>query len=346
VDARIVGTCAKLAASAQPRKFRPMLASPARRSRPIPGFRCIVLGSLLLLAGLPAVAAPHPKLTKPLDEARKVRHVAVMFEQSEVAVDDVDVNGGATGGLIGALIEVGMESKMTSNRQQAIAPVRDALLDLGFETAFVDALRRHMPDTAVASDADYAVIRNEVEWRDVLRAHRGSTVMLVNARYAFEQNFDIAYVHAFASIVPSAKTLPDEAAWDKLSNRKRRLYLSDPLHVGSYYASHAEHPLFGKREKKVEGEARFETNASRWSRDGGAPARAAFTAAADELAMLVRRDVARELPAPGPKSRALLPNRFFAPLARKLARVDQTQGRTLLQDKYDLYWVDATQIKP
>lgn len=84
--------------------------------------------AVLLLVG--CASAPINKLETQLAEIDKAQFVVILFEQSEVKVDDADV-GNAGGSLIGALIEAGMASAMTKNRQKAIAPLRDTLLEFG-----------------------------------------------------------------------------------------------------------------------------------------------------------------------------------------------------------------------
>ena len=97
--------------------------------------------SVVALAALTALltACTPPalvKLQEPLNEADKAEAVLLYLEQTEVAVDDVDVQQ-AGGGLIGVLIEGAIESTKTRNRQEALAPLRDVLLDYDYEAQLI-----------------------------------------------------------------------------------------------------------------------------------------------------------------------------------------------------------------
>jgi hypothetical protein len=302
--------------------------------------RCAVL--LLLLAPL-AHAAPLPKLRAPLKDEAKASTVVLYVQQTEVAVDDPYV-GAPGGGLLGALIGSAIESKMARNRQAAVGPVRDAMLDFGFEQQLQAALQRHLPRSLVADDAQFLVVRSEQEWRDHLRRVTPSNVLLVTARYAFEQNFEMAYVHAIASLQRADKPLPDEATFEALPNRKKRKLAPTLLHTGSYYSAFVTHSPYQKQ-ARADGDAGFEHNAKQWTQDGAEPLRASFAAGIEEVAALVEREAAAGLPKADGKVRAMIPHSVLPSNSRKLPRLEAGAGRSLLQDKFDLYWVDDRLIK-
>jgi hypothetical protein len=302
--------------------------------------RCVVL--LLLLAPL-AHAAPLPKLRAPLAQDARASTVVLYVQQTEVAVDDPYV-GAPGGGLLGALIGSAIESKMARNRQAAVGPVRDAMLDFRFEEQLQAALKRRLSPALVEDDAPFVVVRSEQEWRDHLRRVTPATVLLVTARYAFEQNFEMAYVHAIASLQRADKALPDEAAFEALPNRKKRKLAPTIVHTGSYYSAFVTHSPY-RKQARAEGDAGFEHNAKQWAKGGAEPLRASFSAGIEEVAALVEREATAALPRAGGKVRAMLPHSILAPVSRRLPRLEAGAGRSLLQDKYDLLWVDDRQIK-
>jgi hypothetical protein len=305
------------------------------------------LGSALALAALVGCApAPLKKLEAPMAEAEKADHVVIFLEQSEIAVDDVNVQNGA-GGLIGALVEMAIESTMTKNRQEAIAPLRDALLDLQYETKLIEAVRSHLPTSLVKPDAQFKLVRNHEEWRAHLKTVVPANVFDVNTRYAFEQNFDVAYVYAAARLQHFTRVPPSEQDWKKMSKKQRKTYEPTLLHAGSYFSQHVTHSPFEKQ-KKAKGEAGYEHNAAMWAADNAEPVRRAFGQSLDEIAVLIQRDGEGDLP-PAPKkkdTRAYLAHFAVQPMLLKTSRIERAADRSLVVLGQNTFWIDNLQVKP
>lgn len=301
---------------------------------------------VVVLMSLGACApAPLKKLDAPMAEAEKADHVVIFLAQSEVAVDDVDVNNGA-GGLLGALIEVAMESTMTRNRQKAIEPLRNTLLDYEYEAKLIAALQSHLPTSLVKSGAPIKIVRNDQEYRDHIASVVPANVFVVNSRYAFEQNFEIAYVHAVAAMHKHTRVPPTEKDWKNMSVKQRKAIAPALLHTGSYYAEGVTHSPFIKQQK-AKGEAGFERNAAAWAVDQAEPVRLVFARALDEVASLIQRDGEGSLPVTPAKKdiRVFVAHSYLQPMLLRGTRIEQADGRSLVVIGQNMHWIDHRQIK-
>ena len=301
---------------------------------------------ILLTALYGCASAPPVKLATPLGETEKAAAVVIFLPQSEVQVDDVDV-ANAGGGLIGVLIETAIESAKTRNRQEAITPLRDALLDFDYESRLIEAMRQSLPTSLVQADASFKLVRNEDEWLAHLAAVVPANVMRVDARYAFEQEFEVAYVHAIATLTRYT-VVPDPSS-ERRGKRRRGKSKDDPnkplqLHVGSYYSQHVTRQVT-ERLRGRDGMAPFEIDAQAWAADSADAARRGFAAGLDEVADLIRRDGERSLP-PVSESAAkvLLANSAFQPLLVQAHWLERRNGRSLVEFRNTLFWIDDRQI--
>lgn len=278
-------------------------------------------------------------------EAGKAEHVVIFLTQSDVLVDDADV-GNAGGGLLGALIEVAIESAKTKNRQEAIAPLRDALLDYQYEAKLFEAIKTHLPTSMVKADAQFKVVRNNEEWRAHLQSVLPANVFLVSTRYAFEQDFDIAYVSAGVTLQKFSTMPPDEKQLKQMSYKQRKAIEPTLLHEGSYSSQHVTRSLFVNL-KKTPGMARYEQNAASWRQNGAEPVRIAFAAALNEIASLIQRDGERSLPPPPKKkgTRAILAHPYIQPHLTNTSRIERSADRSLIVIGQNIHWIDDRQIK-
>ena len=298
----------------------------------------------LVLATLAGCAAPLAKLDAPMEESNKADHVVILLEQSEIRVDDADVYGGGFG-VIGVLVEAAVESAKTKNRQEAIAPLRDALLEYRFEDKLVEAIRAELPTSLVKAGAPVKVVRSSDEWRDHVRSLAlPANVFVVNTRYGLEQDFQIAYIHAMASLLAVVHKPLTEAEMHGMRTEERKAREPKALHMGSYYSEHVTQPLWGKQPDTGK-LARYEFNAGQWAANAAQPVRDAFARGAGEIAGLIRRDGDGAVQASGDKSKALVAHSAVAPMAVKAPVAERDDDRLLLADGPNLRWVDLRQIK-
>jgi hypothetical protein len=299
----------------------------------------------LVLASLAGCVAAPARLSAPMDESAKADHVVILLEQSEIRVDDADVNGGAFG-VIGVLVEAAVESAKTRNRQEAIAPLRDTLLEYRFEDTLVEAIRAELPIRLVKSGAPVKLVRSADEFRDHVRElDLPANVFVVNTRYGLEQDFQIAYIHAAATLLAFERRPLTRDEMHGMRTEERKAREPRPLHQGTYYSEHVTRPLWGAQPETGK-LARYEFDAKQWAVDDASPLRAAFATGALEIAGLIRRDGDVMPAAQGAKSRALVANAYLQPVAVKAPVAERQADRLLLVDGATLRWIDAQQIKP
>lgn len=305
--------------------------------------RAAAVSAMALLAG--ACAAPITKLEAPMVETQKADHVVILLTQSEVTVDDVDAVY-AGGGLIGALISASVESAMTRNRQEAIAPLRDKLLDFDFERKLVEALQSNLPTELVKQGAEVKIVRNLDEMREHLKTVVPANVFAIAPTYSFEHDFNIAYIHAGAALNHFHVVPPSDAERKKMSKQQRKAAEPKLLHAGSYYSEHVALDPFAKH-KKAKGESGYERNARAWADDDAEAVRKAFESGLVEVADMIRRDAGEKLssmPAIA-KKKAMFASTYSGPLVFKAEIVEQGESRSLLRFGANLKWVDNQQIK-
>lgn len=307
--------------------------------------RCFSATLTCLLLTSCATTAPT-KLAAPLAEPDKADHVVVVLGQSEIAVDDVDLQTGGQFGALGVLIEGIAEAKMSTNRQKAIAPLRDALLDYDFENRLSAALVSNLPTALVKSNAPIKIVRSEQEWQAHLATVVPSNVLRIEPRYALEQEFDIAYLHATSSLATFRRTPPSSSELKKMSQEQRRLASPTVLHSGAFYSEFVLRTPHGRQDKSP-GQAAYELNASRWAVDSSEPLRTAFDRAVGEVAGLIKLDGDRQLQqAPvGATARALVASVITQPMFTKATLLQAAEGRSLISDGVATRWIDDRQIK-
>ena len=255
----------------------------------------LVFSLIVILSSVGCVNTTPKRLSTPeVVTTSRADTVLVLLVQREVEIDKPDVNGG--GGLIGAIIEGIAESTMDKNRQKAIAPIRDALVGLDFENRYMEMLKQSLPSSLVREDANYRVLRDQFAFENALVELKGRNGVAIDARYAFDANFNFLYFvnnlrFGDIGMVLDAKGKP------------KPKYKSDEQMQGKVtfvgYNSFFPIAKFGG----------YEAGASVWSASAGAPMTDAFAQALKEIGGLIKRDFATPIaiPADAPKQKVAFP---------------------------------------
>jgi hypothetical protein len=284
-------------------------------------FRIVTIA--LVAALLSACATPKRPATLTLPEDNRANELLIAIPQQEITVDKPDVNAG--GGLLGALVEGIAESTMDKNRQEALAPLRDALADYDFDAKFQSAITGALPAAYFVDAPQTTLIRNTDDWLQAHVERNGRTFGSVNVAYAFAPNFQMLYIRAYLDVgdiglvldrngKPKAKYTSDEARAGKLQGM-------------TYYA------MF-----PLENPGSFKENVPRWVADGGRLAREALDAGIAEIADLVRRDFASPLPVNESNKQNFLVPTGSALLNMKGGLVETRGGRRLLASGSLVAW--------
>jgi hypothetical protein len=284
-------------------------------------FRIITIA--LVAALLSACATPKRLSSLTLADEARAKELLIGIPQQEITVDKPDVNAG--GGLVGALIEGIAESTMDKNRQEALAPVRDALADYDFDAKFQSAVIGALPAAYFANEPATTLIRNTDDWLEAHAERNGRTFGSLNVAYAFAPNFQMLYIRAYVRA-------GDIGLVRDNNGKPKEKYKYDAERTGklqgmSYYA------LF-----PLDAPGKFEENAARWTADGGRLAREAMDAGIAEIADLVRRDFASPLPVDEVNKQNFLLPTGSAVLNMKGGHVETTNGRRLLATGSLMAW--------
>ncbi len=301
--------------------------------------------ALLMLTLLTGCVTPPPRLNAPLVEAEKASAVVVYLQQTEIALDQLSFDGSSQGAavhLVGSIVA----GKMASNRAKAIVPYRQALLSHNLENQLIDALREHLPVAMVRTDAAFKIVRTEAEWRHHLHSVVPANVLLVTARYGFEQNLEVAYVYADVDFSHYHRVPPDLEASREVSFDARMAAKPTLLHRGSYYSQHVLQPLF---DESVQGLSGFNSSAQAWSANGAEAALGAFAIGMDEVAQLIAADSQGGLPKPAdPEKLWIKAADARMGLGALWAEVMLRRGDRILvkhSQSHQRYWIDARQVK-
>jgi hypothetical protein len=285
------------------------------------------------------------KLKAPLPDSEKAAHVVVLLRQSEVGVDDPDVHNIAAG-VLGSVVQVAVSSTKTANRQKALAPLRDSLLDFRFEEHLAAAIRAEFPHSLAKVNAPLKIVRNDEEWRAHVGSVMPANVLLVEVVYQFEQDFQIAYVWASVDLSTHNNLPPTRLQRMKLDIEDYRALKPLPLHRGTYFSQ------FGtaraeRNVKKIGELPRYRQNAMEWNADRAAMARTAFIRGAAEVAALIRRDAEQSVPRPARRSwiPVWIVHHRSQPQKQRVRRIEQAEGRSLVSFSRDLMWIDDRQIR-
>jgi len=284
----------------------------------------VLLGMTALLS---ACASVSQRLPTPIvsDESR-ASVVLLALNQQELEVDKPDVGNGG-GGLIGALIEVAAESYMDKNRQKAIAPIRDALVDFRAEPLLVEAVRSNLPVNLVRPDAEIRILRSAKALEDARVSLEGSNTLLLYYRYAFDAEFRAIYVRMDAHF-------GDVGLVRDSKGRAKAKYKSTKQKTGKIVEMvyQSQFPLSDPSNS-------YTPNIARWMKDGGKPISDALSAAIIEANALAGRDLRSPLAfdSNGGKASYI---RYGYPTAMKLkaVRIETSGERVLFSSGTLLAW--------
>jgi len=257
--------------------------------------RSLVFSLVVVLSSVGCVNTTPKRLSTPeVVATSRADTVLVLLVQREVEIDKPDVNGG--GGLIGAIIEGIAESTMDKNRQKAIAPIRDALVGLDFENRYIEMLKQTLPSSLVREDANYRVLRDQFAFENALVELKGRNGVAIDARYAFDANFNNLYFLNYLRFGDIGMVLDAKG-------KPKPKYKSDAQMQGkvTFVAYNSFFPI-----AKFGG---YEAGAAVWSARAGAPMKDAFAQALKEIGGLIKRDFAIPIaiPADAQKQKVTFP---------------------------------------
>jgi len=241
----------------------------------MPGLRLAAFAVVVSMLG--GCAAPI-KQTLPA-ESRIVsggRNQVVTVAQNEIAagINESNLTGAMGGGLLFALIDAGVNNARAKKAEAAIVPVRDAIVDYGFDQKALAA------SESLARNLDWLNIQKTELNKDpglarfsaVLDQSPGPQLLSVTYDYQLDQNFRVlklgANVSVLSKALPKSKK-PEQRALVTNALFNRMIVVVQPLNGG------------------VTDE--MEPNAALWAKDGGRLTELALDAALGKLVVLMQK---------------------------------------------------------
>jgi hypothetical protein len=241
----------------------------------------IILSSLLL-----AACASQPSIHQPIsDAARGVltsTDVVLPIRQSEIYVFVPMATAGAGFGLVGALVDLSVDSSRTSKAETAVTPLRNAMVDYSFDNALQDELKGSLAQVAWLHAGNFGVTRDISNdgLAKALAASKASSVLFVVADYRLSNDGDVLFVTLQAALMPNNDQT--RALIPGKRDEKTPVALANALYRNRF--------VF---EAHVNGTGDRDKNIAEWSADNGTAVRAALTMAAKKLVPLMAQDIQR-----------------------------------------------------
>lgn len=246
----------------------------------------------LLLLGLAfggcATPSRVPLSKDPQVQTRKTEAIIVQSQQ-EIAADIVESNIAAStgGGLIPALIDMGINNSRAKKAVSAASPVRDSLIGYDTGRTLADALSAELPaQTWMEIDrVDVRPLADRATTESWLASNTSSGLLTVFPYYRLTAKFDAIMVHARVQLNgPAPKRRASATTDDEESIPKPPLWYSNTFAVvvpiTGYYTTTMSNL----------------DAANLWASDGGMKAREALDTGFREIARMLAYDLGQEAP--------------------------------------------------
>jgi len=247
------------------------------------------LSALAMLVSACATAIPpHKALPSEARGQFSATDIVLPVRQSEiyifVAPSQTAMYGG--GGLLLALIDAGIDSSNAGTAEEAIKPLRNALVDYSFDTQMQAELQAVFSQSTWLNAGNYQVVREvtNANLDSILAASKSSAVLFVTMDYNVNWSGDIVNVNMTTHLFPKSAELSAMIEKPETSGAKTQ----------SVNALYRNTMTFRDRAPNATG-AR-ETNLVIWEADNGARMRESLSGGARVLAELLMADLHQPLP--------------------------------------------------
>jgi hypothetical protein len=245
----------------------------------------VVVFSALLL-GACSTLPVHAYLPAEAKDKIASTEVVVPIQQSEIYVFVPVATAGASYGLIGALVDVSIDSIRTSKAEAAVKPLRDALVDYSFDKDLQGEIRTSLAALPFLG-ADGGRVVKEVTNENLDRILSGSKadgVLFAAANYHLSNDADVLTVSLSVSLFPNNDALRAMVKpHDKPSKSAPKTSMVNALYR-NVLVFETRAPVAPDRDHYI----------AVWSADHGAPMRKALSLAATEMTKMLADDLQRQ----------------------------------------------------
>jgi len=243
--------------------------------------RFAILVSLIALGGCATAAhAPLPSMAR---DKISSTDVVLPIRQSEiyVFVPNSQVAAATGGGLLFALVDAAIDSARTSKAEDAVKPLRDALVGFNFDEALQGEVKKSLSEVPWMHVADVRVIK-EVTSDSMDRAltdSRSGAVLFAEPDYHLSNEGDLLVLKVKVSLFPNDDAL--RALSQNKSNSGAKTAPERALYRNTLTFSTGVSGSTGDRD----------ANMKVWSADSGAAVRVALNKGAAKLAVMLAEDL-------------------------------------------------------
>ncbi len=242
----------------------------------------VILLSALL--GACSTVSPHAAFPSAARDKVSSTEVVMPIRQAEIYVYVPPTQGGAGFGLIGALVDVTIDSVRAGKAETAVKPLRDALVDFNFDNAFKDQITNSLTAVPWMKAEKFRVMKEVTpdSTEKALADSQDSAVLFIAADYNLSNDGDVLTAKLTAYLFPNNDALrslkpPKKDAKGPVAVPANALYRN----VLSY-----------KTRIPLAPSGRDGTIAA-WSANNGAAMRVALGMAAAKLSRLLAEDIQR-----------------------------------------------------
>lgn len=241
---------------------------------------------LIFLSSILLTACTTPLIHQPLSAAARgdlaSTEVVTPIRQSEIYVFVPTEQGGASHGLIGVLIDAGIDAVRTSKAETAVAPLRNAMVDFNFDTALQAELKNSLAKIEWLHPVNFQ-IEHDVSDQGIERTltdSKTASVLFVIADYHLSNDGDVLLASFDAALMPNNDQL--RALIPGKRDTKRPIARENALYQNRFAF-----------EAHVSGTDDRDRNIAEWSANNAAAARAALEMATRKFADMLKEDLQR-----------------------------------------------------
>lgn len=239
------------------------------------------LSLVLLLSG--CATAIHQPLTAEAKQQVRSADVVIGIPQQEMAaqIKESNMTAAAGGGLLFALIDAGVNSYRSGNAEDAVRPLRDALISYSFDENLrvrMDNRLGAVPGMGIGNSKVTKDV-SEANYNAIYQASSKDAVLITNASYTMNVDFSSVVVNATALLYPKSSGLKASANLSDADLRdlpvKNAIYRDTVVFTCTL-------PLRSKT---------LEVNRDAWTANNGALLSGALNLGADEIARVISADI-------------------------------------------------------
>jgi len=241
---------------------------------------------LILLSSILLSACTTPLIHQPLTVAARDHltstDVVTPIGQSEIYVFVPTATAGASQGLIGALIDAGVDSVRTSKAETAVTPLRNAMVDFSFDAALQAEMKNSLAKIEWLHPGNFLIERDVSDhgMEETLTDSKAASVLFVIADYHLSNDGDFLLASFDAALMPNNDQL--RALIPGKRDTKRPIARANALYQNRFAF-----------EAHVAGTGDRDRNIAEWSANNAAAARAALEMAAGKFAAMLTEDIQR-----------------------------------------------------